>query len=44
MIKKRSWIEDLDFEEKIKLRKVNRVKSIDDTPNPYRKNKTIIED
>lgn len=41
---KRSWIEDLDLEEQLKLRKINRVKTVDDTPSPHRKGKTIVED
>ena len=38
-----SWIEDLDIEEQIKLRKINRRKTIEDNPLP-KKGGTTIED
>lgn len=36
---KRSWIEDLDIEEQIKLRKINRRKTIEDNPLPKKSEK-----
>ena len=40
---KRSWIEDLDIEEQIKLRKINRRKTVEDNPLP-KKNERLKED
>lgn len=40
---KRSWIEDLDIEEQIKLRKINRRNTIEDNPLPN-KERNLIED
>lgn len=36
-MKKKDWIQDLDFEEKIKLRKVNRRKTVEDNPPKHKK-------
>ena len=40
---KRSWIDDLDTEEQIKLRKINRRKTVEDDPHPKHGPK-LIED
>lgn len=43
MSRRKSWIEELDFEEKMKLRKKKRHFKEDES-NPHSKNKGFIED